>query len=322
MKVLSTIVALSLLASGCGSPSPQSRVSACKPKAKLNIEDGSETSDYPSVVLIISSSPGNTSSGGFKCTGTITGHNVVLTAAHCISSTAQYTSVMQTNSLRNIDEIARAIQGAIKPHTILTHGTVTGSDSTLSPAMTADDVAILLFPDQTFKQRDVIISSLHKIARPPRFADTVMIGFGKNSATDTTSSSSAIKRVGKGFYFSNETLVKGVVYTHNRMIDPNNFQPIGPKKFSQAHQGDSGGPLFYKRENQHDLVGIASAIGRVGNDQSTYTSYADLHSERSLSLLRQAMSKGASFTEPNKSLLGQSSDASAKQNTTTNNCIN
>lgn len=324
-KFLSILASSLLLTFGCGSLSPQARVSSCKPKAKsaaLNIEDGSETSDYQSVVLIISNSPGNTSSGGFKCTGTITGHNVVLTAAHCISSTAQYTTVMQTNSLRNIEEIARAIQGGIKPHTILTHGTVSGSDSTLSPAMTADDVAILLFPDQTFRQRDVIISSLHKIARPPRFADTIMIGFGKNSATDATSSSTAIKRMGRGFYFSNEALVKGVVYTHNRMIDPNTFQPFGPKKFSQAHQGDSGGPLFYKRENQLDLVGIASAIGKIGDDQSTFTSYADLHSDRSLSLLRQAIAKGASFIEPNKSLMVQSSDASAKQNAPNNDCIN
>lgn len=325
MKVFSKFLALPLIVSGCGVQSPQSRASACQPKvieSPLNIEDGSETSDYQSVVLIISTSPGNTSNGGLKCTGTITGHNVVLTAAHCIASSAQFVSVMQTNSLRSIEEIASATRTGLRPHTIISHGTVKGSDRVLSPAMMEDDVAILLFPDQTFKQRDVIVSSLHKINRPPRFADTIMVGFGKNSTNDATASSTAIKRVGRGFYFSNETLVRGVVYTHNRMIDPSTFQPIGPKKFSQAHQGDSGGPLFFKRENQLDLVGIASAIGNVGDGQSTYTNYADLHSERSLSLLQQAIAKGASFTEPTKSLQSKSSDATANQKSPNINCIN
>jgi hypothetical protein len=50
-----------------------------------------------------------------------------------------------------------------------------------------DDLVVMIFNDQTFKQTDVIVPSLYSLSRPAQFSPVILVGFGKSSPTDTAS---------------------------------------------------------------------------------------------------------------------------------------
>jgi hypothetical protein len=282
--------------SGCGTAPSQAR-STClssMPQSSLRIQDGTETADYPSVVLIMS---GPRVGSVAKCTGTIVGHNTVLTAAHCIKGTADYVYVMQTLSLRGAEH-NRAMASAISPRAIISHGPFVSSATNANISELPEDLVVLLFAADTFQQRDVIVPSLYGRNRPENFSDTIMVGFGKSSASDTSDTS--IKRVGFGFYLTEDFFGPDLVFTFDRDLDPQSFAPVGGKKYSQTQQGDSGGPLFFKRDNQLEIVGVTSAGGTSSDGQVSRSIYVDLYSEKSLDLFARASEQGAHFTEPSE----------------------
>jgi hypothetical protein len=300
--------------SGCGTPPSQTRstCSSSMPQSSLKIQDGTETSEYPSVVLIMS---GPRVGSVAKCTGTIVGHNTVLTAAHCINGTADSVYVMQTLSLRGTEH-NRALASAISPRSIISHGPFVSSATNADISKLPEDMVVLLFGDNTFKQRDVIVPSLHGRARPENFTDTIMVGFGKSSATDMSDAS--IKRVGFGFYLVEDRFGPDLVFSFDRELDQQSFAPVGAKKYSQTQQGDSGGPLFFKRDNQLEIVGVTSAGGTSSDGSVSRSLYVDLYSEKSLNLFARASEQGAHFTEPTES---QASVASAGLNRQGTACI-
>lgn len=322
MKTGFALIFLVLGLSSCDSSVSQPNSSVCSPKksAALNIEDGSETDDFDSVVLIMSDIPGQPQGISYKCTGTIVGHNVVLTAAHCIRSSANITYVAQTGSLRSHQAHLEIIKKAVKPKSILTHGTVSHSSTTVDIQYMADDLAVLIFEDKTFPSNDVIIPSLHSIERPARFTDATMVGFGKSSESDQTGATVSIKRVGSGSYVVDDSLGKGVALLYVKQLNPETLIAEGPKKYSRAHQGDSGGPLFVKRSSRTDIVGVASASG-TSTLGTPFTGYVDLYTPRSLSLLNQATSSGAAFSKPSN-INADSSDANKKTKGQTKKCLN
>lgn len=265
------------------------------PQSSLRIQDGTETSDYPSVVLVMS---GPRVGSVAKCTGTIVGHNAVLTAAHCIHGTADSVYVMQTLSLRSAAEHTRALASAISPRMIISHGPFSSSPTNADISELPEDMVVLVFSDNSFQQREVIVPSLHGRARPDNFTDTIMVGFGKSSASDKSDTS--IKRVGFGFYLVEDRFGADLVFSFDRELDPQILAPVGPKKYSQTQQGDSGGPLFFKRDNQLEIVGVTSAGGTSSDGQVSRSIYVDLYSEKSLNLFARASEQGAHFTEPSE----------------------
>lgn len=282
--------------SGCGTPPSQTR-GACTPltsQSPLKIEDGSETTEYPSVVLIMS---GPRVGSVAKCTGTIVGHNTVLTAAHCIKGTADSVYVMQTLSLRGAEH-NRALASSISPKAIISHGPFSVSPTNADISKLPEDLVVLLFADNSFQQRDVIVPSLHGRTRPENFSDTIMVGFGKSSAGDTSDTS--IKREGFGFYLVEDAFGPGLVFSFDRQLDPQTLAPVGSKQYSQTQQGDSGGPLFFKRENQLEIVGVTSAGGTSSDGLTSRSLFVDLHSQKTLDLLERASEQGAHFTEPSE----------------------
>jgi len=315
-KLLAAI--LIYFTSGCGTPPSQTRstCSSSMPQSSLKIQDGTETSEYPSVVLIMS---GPRVGKVSKCTGTIVGHNTVLTAAHCIKGTADSVYVMQTLSLRDAAEHNRAMASAISPRAIISHGPFVSSATNADISELPEDMVVLVFTDNTFKQRDVIVPSLHGRTRPENFSDTIIVGFGKSSASDTSNTS--IKRVGFGFYLTEDLFGADLVFTFDRDLDPQSFAPVGGKKYSQTQQGDSGGPLFFKRDNQLEIVGVTSAGGTSSDGQVSRSIYVDLYSEKSLDLFARASEQGAHFTEPSEFLAPGAPSASAGLNGQGTACI-
>lgn len=298
------LLMVTIFVSSCSSVTtvPKTYVSGtCLDKASnvpLAIEGGVQTSDYDDVILIFS----EVANSGYKCTGTIVGHNVVLTAAHCIRTDKNSTYAIETGSIHNVpEEIPRLIPSAATPRRILQNPKYSTSQPTQSGKASLD-LAVLLFPDRTFNRRDVIVPSLYKMKQPPRFSDTIMVGYGGASAFDSTNATTAIKRAGRGFYLP---LTNGTLITSDRMLNPEAAAATGPIEFSRAHPGDSGGPLFYESGGTRLIIGVAS-LGSDGNAEanqplSNITLYADLYSEKSLQLLRQAISEGAEFFEPSSS---------------------
>jgi len=295
LNKLLTVILVSFT-SGCGTSPSQTRGTCANlaSQSSLKIEDGSETTEYPSVVLIMS---GPRVGSVAKCTGTIVGHNTVLTAAHCIKGSADTVYVMQTLSLRGAEH-NRALASSISPRAIISHGPFSGSTTNADISKLPEDLVVLLFVDNSFQQRDVIVPSLHGRNRPENFSDTIMVGFGKSSAGDTSDTS--IKRVGSGFYVVEDVFGASLVFSFDRQLDPQTLAPVGSKQYSQTQQGDSGGPLFYKRDNQLELVGVTSAGGTSSDGLTSRSIYVDLYSQKSLDLFERASEQGAHFTDPSE----------------------
>ncbi len=315
-----------LMTAGCkSSVSVEDSSAPCTPSkdnGSFNIEDARETSDYASVVFILSDISGAPAGSRFKCTGTIVGHNAVLTAGHCIRSSARTTYVMQTGSLRSAQEQLDVLSRAVTPREIITHGTSSHTSSAVTPEYMAEDMAVLLFADQTFKSTDITIPSLYKLERPERFAETIMVGFGKSSESDDPSKTS-IKRVGPGFYLVEDAIAKGVVVTYTNEMDRQTLISNGIRKYSRLHQGDSGGPLLIRRDGRLDIVGVASSGGPANNGKAFFSAYVDLFTPRSLSLLTRASEAGASFTKPPEAVssdIAQPSKAPSKK--PSKKCVN
>lgn len=307
---------LLILLSACGAPPSGTRAAACQPstmQSPLGIQDGIQTADYPSVALLMSGPRvGNVS----KCTGTIVGHNSLLTAAHCIQGTADSIYVIQTNGLRG-SEHDRAMASAISPRAIVSHGPFYVPPGGIDLSQLPEDLVVLIFRDRVFQQRDVLIPSLHDMTRPENFAETFMVGFGKSHAGD--SGVDSIKREGKGFYFVNDILGRDLVFSYNRELNAQTFTPVGPKKYSQILQGDSGGPLFMKQGRQLNIVGVSSASGMADDGLTSQSVFVDLYSEKSLSLLKRAVQQGANFTPPSE--LRESTSISSAGAPVPTNCL-
>jgi len=314
MRQLIVTLIIAHLACACSSSASIPR--ACptpKKQTALQLEDASETSGYQSVVLVISRFGAGSL---YKCTGTIVSHNTVVTAAHCIKAEPSSTYVVQNENFQ-AGEYARAISSGISPKTILQHGTISPSATSIDASLNKDDLAILIFDDNTFSQHDVAVPSLFKLKRPKQFADTIMVGYGRSSASDTSQSS--IRRAGPGFYLMSEALGLGAVYTFSQPVNPETLHPEGQKKYSQAQLGDSGGPLFVKSGSQLLLVGVASAGGPT-DDGNTMTIYVDLFHQRSLDLFAKAKAQGAEFAAPDNN--SNSDDDNSLGKSSSNRCLN
>lgn len=293
MRVLAAILTMGFFAMSCGvEPAQQKSCEVIPPTAQsaLNIEDGTDTTDFANTVLIFSGPPGGMMG---KCTGTIVGHNAVLTALHCVRSEMASIYVIQTNRLTR-EEAGQALRRSVSPKKMVSHAGVSPT-STANLEFFPNDFAVLIFADLTFSSAAVTIPSLADIARPSQFTPALMVGFGKSSPTDTGDVS--VKRLGTGFYLASSSIAKDLVVTFNRALDPQTFQPQGPKKYSQALQGDSGGPMFIKRDNRLDIVGVLSGGGNYTDGNTSSSMYVDLYSARSLELMRRAASEGAAFTK-------------------------
>lgn len=302
------ILIFAVMTTACGTSG--SKTASCTTQKKQNplkIEDGTETNQFPSVVLVMS---GNPTGRMMKCTGTIVGHNSVLTAAHCIGGGPESMYVMQTGSLTARDYSA-ALMAAVKPRAIISHGAIEppNPSGVADISKFPDDLVVLVFANNTFRNRDVVIPSLNDIQRPTQFSKATMVGFGKSSANDTSSSS--IKRMGLGFYLVHDAFYKDLVFSFNRDLDQSTLMPEGPKKFSQGQQGDSGGPLFVDGENSLRIVGVLSGGGTSQDGATSRSIYVDLYSQRSLALLAKASSEGAKFTSKNEAFLEPPSGPSA-----------
>lgn len=292
MNARFTTFVIALLMASCGGNTSRSKsCSNQKPNQPLAIVDGVETSSFPSVVLFMSGKKGGQMA---KCTGTVVGHNSIITAAHCITGSTSDIYVMQGSRYIGSDHDV-ALKTAISPNVIVSHGTITNSTGKLAFSQRPDDLVVFIFKDKTFSQKDVIIPSLLKLDRPSQFSEVILTGFGKSSINDHSDTS--IKRMGRGRYVYNPTIGKDLVFTFDRDVNDQTFAALGSKEYSLTLQGDSGGPLLAKTSRGLEVVGVLSGGGTSTDGSVGRSIYVDLYSARSLELLSKARSKGAVFND-------------------------
>lgn len=288
MRIFLIILLVALTNQGCGASASRSKsCTNAKSQTPLAIVDGQESSKFPSVVFIMA---GKRSGQMATCTGTVVGHNAVLTAAHCINGNPSDHYIMQGAGYRGA-EYSVALQSALSPKAIISHGTITNSDDQLTLEQMRDDLVVMIFQDQTFKQTDVIIPSLYSLSRPAQFSPVTLVGFGKSSPTDTAQSN--IKRVGESRYVYSPSLWQDLVFVFDRDVDDKTFASLGAKKYSQTLQGDSGGPLLLEKQHGLEILGVVSGGGTDGSTSRSV--YVDLYSSRSHELFLKAKSNGAVF---------------------------
>jgi len=312
MDVVKHILLLATL-SCCAPPPSQQASQLCKKQtiadqSSLNIEGGTETSDYPSVVLIVSEMSGTIQ----QCTGTIVGHNVVITAAHCMTATPESTYVLQPTSPWTIGMLQASKRTAAKPTTILVNQSPNTKTTDINGV--ASDFAVLIFANNTFTQSDVSIPSLFKLPKPQRFSDAVMVGFGLKSASDDGRLS--IKRSAPNKIENLLEEVLGIIQVYARELDPTTGKPTGPVIYGMTHAGDSGGPLLIKNGNKLEIVGTLSKAITPGQAVERYAVYVSLYNAKSIKLLEDAIKKGAVFNKPsseNKSTATKPSNSPQKK---------
>jgi len=294
MRIVLITLLVALINQGCGASTSRSKsCTHVKSQAPLAIVDGYESSKFPSVVFIMAGKLGGQMAA---CTGTVVGHNAVLTAAHCIRGNAADHYIMQGTGYRGAEYTA-ALKSALSPKAIISHGTIDNSTGTLSPDQRRDDLVVMIFKDQTFSQTDVIIPSLYSLSRPAQFSPVILVGFGKSSPTDTANSN--IKRVGDSRYVYNPSLGRDVVFVFDRDVNDQTFASMGAKKYSQTLEGDSGGPLLIETDHGLEILGVVSGGGSALNGSNNRSVYVDLHSSRSQELFLKAKSNGAVFNAVN-----------------------
>ncbi len=224
----------------------------------LRIVNGTATSDYPSVGLIVSRAEGADEIG--VCTGTFVSSNTMITAGHCVKSDSLKTILYIGRdrfdlkvSSKKMNEILAA---GIKPIAFVDGDNGADSDGAKKLTDVDTDIAVVIFPDGTAPA----IASVAKTP-PPVGAPVIIVGFGRTSLTDGGDQTAIQKRVGRNTLLNDEPLSK--LYPDLLFItgEPTTLAPTASGS-SIAAKGDSGGPMFYNDQ----LAGIIS-VGTVAERQ-------------------------------------------------------
>lgn len=220
----------------------------------LRIVNGTATSEYPSVGLIISRVEGADEMG--VCTGTFVSSNTMITAAHCVKSDSLKTMMYIPRdrfdlrlSQKKMNEIFAT---GVKPVAYVDGDNGTDSDGAKKLSEVDNDVAVVIFPEGTAPA----VASIAK-SPPPAAASVTIVGFGRTSLTDAGDQSAIQKRVGQNSLLKDDALAR--VYPDLLFItgEPTTIA-TATGGTSIAAKGDSGGPMFYNDQ----LVGIIS-VGTV-----------------------------------------------------------
>ena len=187
----------------------------------------STTSDYPGVVMVLSPD------GGI-CTGSIVSHKAVLTAAHCTLSNGNYRVRGGFGSQKSTNVRVNFGPGEVND---------------------PNDISILVFPDNTFDQSNVI-----RISDSVRTGDSAtLVGYGcDNLSTET---GAGIKRVGT----NQVARLSAYVYFYTPVTNSNYRGIVGPSNRAGSCPGDSGGPALKQANGNYEIVAVTHAGGIVNN---------------------------------------------------------
>ncbi|MCX6106865.1 MAG: trypsin-like serine protease [Proteobacteria bacterium] len=271
-----------------------------KNKTCLQLVGGTPTNAHPEVGFIYTGDD-NT---GETCSGTFLSDTTMITASHCLQDTATGGARYISGDVVDLsgDKFSATVNSGIPAIKAF----IGAPSLTIGKPELADrlqdrekDIAILVFPSGTFKNKA-------KILNKPLVAnkELTLVGYGRITAPgyseDTPGESIKIKRVGTNRLAQMDSKLRAE-FNPDSYIIAGNASSDGKTESAQAvlGHGDSGGPLFLGQE----LAAIASS-GNVNSDSvkpfvnnaESLSFFASLQSTFARQFLANAIAGGAVIT--------------------------
>jgi len=249
----------------------------------LQLVNGLATKDYPAVVRLMSRRDGAVG----ICTGTFISPTAVLTAAHCIDSSANGGLYLVGDE--RIAFTGDPLANAISATRAFTNGATGSTGDPNDPASVSLDTAILLFPKGIAKTYMGISDK-----KSPIGTKVTSVGYGLTNYFDETPPPNydATKHYGLTAVIGDDESTN--IYVGDFTAEASEME-LGARVVESS--GDSGGPLIADGM----LIGTLSVGGaRVNenNEKSYYSEFVDMNSAATRALIKEANAGGAAIPEP------------------------
>jgi hypothetical protein len=310
-KLIITTISAIVLSAGC---KPQVASDLSLVNGKLD-----DQGLFPSVVQT-AVKIGQTANGfaEAKCTASVISSRVVLTAAHCVTVDDK-NPTQAINGELLVDQGGFGQQDPFTNQFALTAGgskmaassadvivegkRITGGRVAIHPAYltgNGPDVAVLVFPEGTFKDFKHMAVASGKESYPRAGLEVMIVGFGKTDQFDETSGGE--KRYGK-----NRLIKVGNTLDFNGQTQTTTAD--GTNVFNS--QGDSGGPMISNEgPTKGQIIGVSSTQNTVSvGDTTGEGHYANLLEESTELFLSEYVGEGKEIDLPEISNSQRQADA-------------
>src|SRR6476659_8990551 len=245
---------------------------------------------------------------GGECTATLIGCQTVLTAAHCVCTQSNDTSLDGPTCAARADLVTPAGKSVFFQHA----GSFTVSRVAVDPAFIPDtqsDVAILHL---SVPVTNIAPSPINRVSRPSFGLTGEIVGFG---TTFGNNSQDGIKRKG------NVTVAACQPDTSRFVCWSFNNPQGAPGTNSDTCFGDSGGPLFVSLGGQTVLAGVTSGGTSAtcqppddSNDDDVFSDLAWIQAEGGADLSATSCGSGPQIGSPGTSVQGSTGTLTTSQN--------
>ena len=251
----------------------------------LNLVNGLDTRDFPTVVRLV----GIRGKSYGVCTGTFISPTALITAAHCIDSSANGgVSIVAGDRL---DFSQNIMAGSIKAIRAFTRGFIGSTGDTSKTDTVNKDTAIVLFPRGAAKAYAAIAA-----AKPSPGVKATSVGYG---LTDYYDEANAGQNYDASKHYGSIDVVPSGdgsnIYVGDYTTQESE-KVLGAKIVDSM--GDSGGPLFVNNEITGTLS-VGGSRDRASDGLTAYFSvFVDINSADTRELIRIANDAGADIPPP------------------------
>lgn len=301
VKLFSTVLTIAFLVACRNDGRQTSEVSSVAASAdqstcgansqSLSLINGETTTQFRSVVLLGAIKKVGENFKRTTCTGTFVGHNVILTAAHCVDGTTKGgLFYIPGDNFSTINDFMSSYGKGIEPKAVLFAGKFGDALDPNKAEERRKDMALLIMPDNSAPAVTPIID------HPPAESQPVtLVGFGATSIDHPDASVALTKRYGYNrLRLSYPGITGGGLFINGRSQNSGDNQASSD---TMSAPGDSGGPMF--------VDGAVAGITTGGFIEANNTSkaaavYLDLNNNESKMLIQKGIQQGAGIEQAAK----------------------